>query len=280
MMNLHEMSIEQIMAERKVDQRDAYELRRQATADIQSQGADHSLANRIVDVLKNGSMKDVEELRQALFFKHEDMNASPLEISKAVWSLQKRGLVTFYERKAGKDSLLTRIKLTKSALKDLGIIPTPDHTRPSKVMPSRELKRPSPVGKDMTHPERHPAVAKGGEVERTVDPTRATGKPKPAKKDLMTDVFASYLPIRKSQEPPRSNEKPLTDDEIRREFLTKFPLISEILEKSQKQVSYMEAAKALEGIDDEMSLELMSKVDLTPLEKEIVTLVLEPSGSH
>lgn len=277
MMNLHEMSIEQIMAERKVDQRDAYELRRQATADIQAQGADHSLATRIVDVLKNGSVKDVEELRQALFFKHEDLNASPLEITKAVWSLQKRGMVTFYERKAGKDSLLTRIKLTKNALKDLGIIPTPDHTRPSKVTPSRELKRPSPVGKDMTHPERHPTVAKGGEVERTVDPARATGKPK---KSLMTDVLTPYLPIRRSQDPPRSNEKPLTDEEIRREFSAKFPLISEILERNVKQESYLEAAKALEGIDDEMSLELMSKVDLTPLEREIVALVLESSDRH
>ena len=264
--------VQKIMEERGVTNFRAYKIYRTMMAEHASEGADHSLANRITDVLKNGSVKDIDELRQALFFKHEDMSASPMEITKAIWSLQKRGLVTFYERKNGRDSLLTRIKLTRNAMKDMGIIPTPDHTRPSTVKPSRELKRPSPVGKDMTDPERHHYIAKGGEVERTVDPERADNV---VKARVQAATLPIAIPIKRPAEPPRANEKAPTDEELRREFASQYPLITEILGRASKYQSYVDAAKALEGVDDELALELLGKVDLTPLEKEVIRYVGE-----
>lgn len=263
------MTVEQVMESQHIDMRTAYQLRKEATATVHAEGADTSLSQRILSVLKTSSMKDVDELRQALFFKHEDINATPMDITKAIWSLQKRNMVTFYERKHGSDSLLTRIKLTRNAMSELGVVATPEMVRPSKVQPSRELKRPSPVGKDMTHPERHASVAKGGPVE---------SENKPERKD--PETIPSLVPYGTRPTPPRyaapapapSNVKPSSMNGSARVDITAetYPILASLLAKEQKLEDYALAAAAIEKYDEAAATALLDKVRLTELEKEVL----------
>lgn len=254
------MTVEQIMKERGVPLRQAYKIRREATAEVSAEGADHSLAQRILKILKNGDVKDVEDLRSALFFAHEDLSASNLDITRAVWSLQKRNLVTFYERKSGRDSLITKIKLTRQGMTEMGVLPERHSLKPDKVVPSRELKHPSPVGKDGTDYRRQPSVAPGGPIE--VIPGTPRVAPRPSQGLSAPDWKTSAKP---AGNPPRQNEKP--------EPPKVYPLIDELLARADKRKSYEDAARNLEGVDDEMALELLGKVALTPFEEEVVEYV-------
>ncbi len=252
-----ETTPEELMKELNIHLSDAYSLRRRATAEAESEGASESLSHRILQVLKTGPKKDVAELRQALFFQHGDLEASPMDVSKAIWSLQKRSLVTFYERKQGKDSLLTRIKLTRNGLQEMGVVPTPEFLRPAMVKPSRELKRPSKVGKDMTDEEQHGQKAKGGPVE-ILRNTIQNGEIKP---------------VRLNGDPPRQNEKPQPIVRVHAVNFDDFPIIKDLMGKEDRLEKYEAAAALLEDMEQEIALSLLEKIQLTDLEKEVIRFV-------
>jgi hypothetical protein len=287
---LSEMSVDDIIEKTNMAKTDAYSVRRLASSEINSADADHSLAKRILNVLKNGPAPEVESLRSALFFAYEDLQASNKDITKAIWSLQKRSLVTFYERKAGRDSLLTQIKLTRQGMREMGLAPDHDSTRPGKVKPSRELKRRSPVGKDMTDEIQHGSIANGG-------PVSVVHEGIPVYKEQVIDRAARNLTSPAPRlDPPRQNEKPFIDEgsrdttsphtsastshtSARQHILdthTEYPMIAELLGRGDKQAAFELAAEALEGVDDVTAAALRNRVKpLSPLEAEIVRLVGE-----
>ena len=237
-----DMTVEQIMAEKGVNLRNAYVLRRTALAEVNAEGASHSLAQAILMVLKNGHAKDVSVLREALIFK--DHSASAHDIVKAVWSLQKRGLVTFYEKKSGRDSIISKIKLTPRGEVETGLRVEHDNAKPDHVRGSRELKRRSPVGKDMTDAANHHWVAKGGPVERVI-PERTNG----------------HAPL-------NQNERPY----VAPDPFEGFPQIKAIYERKQQAAKLELAAEALlEAGEETMANEILEKIAFSDLEKEILT---------
>lgn len=279
------LPIDQIQRELSLDQRAAYELRREATAEVMSEGAPESLQGHILKVLKNGTMNGIQDLREALSFM--DVKHSSLEITKAVWGLQKRNMVTFYERKHAGDSILTKIKLTRNGMKEMGVIPSHDHTKPDRVKPSRELKRPSPVGTDYTEAKNQPAKTNGGPIERV-------GAPKPKKPEVIGPVeYAVPETPRYSAEPPLpQNMKPFIDEapatseaqgssveahskdgsaDTHTQYpdLAKYPLMAGLKQKAAKLAAYERAALELDGFDEELALSLLEKIQLTDLEKEV-----------
>ena len=180
-----EMTVEAIMQERGITKVRAYKVPRELSAEANSVGASQSLADKILRILKNAPVKDVSALQQALFFVTEEQHATTNDITRAVWSLQKRNLVTFYERKLMGNSILSQIKLSRNGLRELGVVPSKEHLTPSYVKPSNELKRPSPVGKDMTEAKNQPAVTNGGPVE-TVQSARYPEVIPPVPRDINT----------------------------------------------------------------------------------------------
>lgn len=135
----------------------------------------------------------------------------------------------------------------------------------------------------------HPAVAPGGPIEHI--PARA----EPIRQDVIPTPFMAQAVVttpKPSQEPLPQNEKPRVEPLIEKPveklidkpydidgavWLTNLekdsPLIFALLERAEKRSSYEAAAKALEGVDDEMALELLGKVSMEPLEEELVKYV-------
>lgn len=266
---MNSTTVAEIMRELGVGKSTAYTLRKKATAEALAGGAPESTQQQILDVLKNGPVRDVQELHEALAFKGHHHSAS--DITRSIWSLQKRNLVTFYERKTGGgDSLLTKIKLTRNGMAELGLTKH-DETKPPFVKPTRELKRRSPVGTDYTDAKNHGNKATGDGIE-------VTGRVSPRVPQVIPNVpyvaprDPAPTPTRyAAPEPLHQNEKRLIVETKRN--LGEFPLIAAILGRVDQMAAYEAAAKALEGIDDETALDLLGKVTLTDLEKEIVRYV-------
>lgn len=155
---LHDLSINQIMEVRGVDQRTAYSIRKEATAEVNSSGASESLKAKILAVVRSqGPMNDLEDIRYAI----SPTTATMRDISAAVWALQKQDLVTFYERKHGRDSVITKIKIPRG---------TVNHAAHASARGRH------PAGRDMTDPRNHGPQAEGGEIERS---RMQVAKPKP-----------------------------------------------------------------------------------------------------
>jgi len=283
-----DMTIEQIMRERGVSKYSAYTLRREASADIKSQGASESLKEQIHALITaRGPIKDVETIKAYLSEKHQV--TSNYDISRALWSLKKSGDITFYERKSGKDSILSAIKLTRGVT--------------AKPMRNGASKGHHPVGKDMTDPRNHPIITEGGPVV-----SNATSQPAP--EVVPTPVYVPpvveepVLPRYAKPEPPAQNMKPVTDEEsetpqkpIRSTDAdmgshtqgsssdthtqyrdgdvdkTKFPRIADLMTKEARLAAYEAAAQLLEETDAEMALALLEKIQLTDLEKEVIRFV-------
>lgn len=106
----------------------------------------HSLKDRILVVLANGTCPDILTLSERL---GGSVNIQML--TAAVWSLQKQALVTFKERKAGHNSLLLKIRLVQGV--------THDYRR------SNDSTGRHPIGKDLTDPKNHHWIAQGGPIE-------------------------------------------------------------------------------------------------------------------
>jgi DNA-binding MarR family transcriptional regulator len=144
---LHDLTLEQIMQVRGVEKRAAYALRKEARAEVNSSGASESLKAKILATVRSrGPMNDLEDLRFAI----SPTTATMRDISAAVWALQKQDLVTFYERKHGRDSVITKIKIPRGA-----------STRSHHTSKGRH-----PVGRDMTDPRNHEAQTTGGTIEK------------------------------------------------------------------------------------------------------------------
>lgn len=272
---LAQMDVHELMEKTGVAYTEAFRARKAATAEINSVGASDSLKAQVLTIIKtHGTQPDLLSIQE-----HLDGRPPMIDISKAVWSLQKQGELTFYERKHGKDSVVTQIKLPKG-----------HRAIHHKVGGGKA----GPVGRDMTEARYQPAVAPGGPVEH-IPP-----RPEPIKQDIVpTPVYqapptpvVAPAPRYAAAEPPRQNEKPITDAMLRQEYtprpvngydvdgavwLTKlekdYPMIFGLLERADKRSSYEAAAKTLEGIDDEMALELLGKVSMEPLEEELVRYV-------
>ena len=263
------MTVEQIMEDRGVNKGTAYDLRKQATAEVNSKGASVSLAQEILAILKNGHAKDVDALREALVFK--DHHASPHDIVKAVWSLQKRALVTFYERKSGRDSIITKIKLTPRGEVETGLRAEHDSAKPDRVKGSRELKRRSPVGKDMTDERNQYHVAKAGPAEVIHSDGEVEIRPAtrslPRWEDRTFRNGGETKPDVQPAAPLNQNERPYVPPDP----FEGFPLIKAIYER-KRQATKLEAAaeSLLEAGELDMASEVLEKVQFTDLEKEIL----------
>lgn len=303
---LEQLTADQIMEQYNVSKRKAYELRREATMEIMTTGEQppESLQASILRVLKNGPVNGIGDLNDALRFlgaQHSDM-----EVTKAVWGLQKRAKVTFYERKHGKDSILTKIKLTRRGMQEMGVLPERDHTKPDKVKPSRELKRPSKVGKDFTDEKHHYHTAKAEPAE-IVHPDGTTETREAVRKLPKPDEYPVGPPEEKKVEtprysadpPPPQNMKTFIDEEhvevetggssaeaqgkrMSTDTHTQYPLtvdqaaypyITDVLARADKVIAYEKAALALDGVDEELAVSLLEKIQLTDLEKEVVRFI-------
>lgn len=257
------MPIKEIVNKGGIALTDAYKIRKEAAAELNSEGASESLKTQVLAVVtKHGQQPDLLSIQEQL-----DNHPPMQDISRAVWALQKQGELTFYERKKGRDSILTQIKLPKG------------HSSMVHKTGSGPVKA---VGRDMTEARHQPAIAPGGPIEHI--PARA----EPIKqKTIQGPTYTLVTPAvvtKPSLGPLPQNEKPAppvvvepkkpTYDVDGAVWLTRLekdsPLIFALLERAEKRSSYETAAKALEGIDDEMALELLSKVSLTPLEDEVV----------
>jgi hypothetical protein len=248
----------------------AYKTRKAAMAEVMSNGASTSLAEGILDILKNGPVKEIDELRLALGFKGRHANNH--DVTAAVWSLQKRDLVTFYERKNGHNSVLSQMKLTRRGLQEMGLAPVKDSANPDAVKSSKELKRPSPVGKDMTEAKHHHWIAKGSEIEIE------NGAPKTEPEVIATPAYKPE-DVKLPKE-PNQNEKPerSIDDDLAL-VMRNFKLIPQILEKRTSSTKLEAAAELLiDAGQEEMAQDLMGKATLSPLEKEIADYVQRVSA--
>lgn len=254
MEDLVSMTVDEIMEKTGARKTTAYDLRKAALAEQQSAGANPSLAQEILGILKVGPVNDVQTLREALSFKGH--GASSQDVTRAVWSLQKRALVTFYEKKAGHDSILHKIKLTPRGMGEMGILPDRDDTKPGRVRGSKELKRRSPVGKDMTDPYNQPSVTVGGPVEVINGHTPVQQEVVPATEYKIV----APPPI----SPLNQNEKPETPADPYRGF----PILRHLAERREQASKLEAAAELLIDIDPDTAQALLDKIKLTDIEKE------------
>lgn len=305
----------------------------------------------------------------------------PRELTRVLWDLQKQGEVKFKERKHGRDSVLSDIRLSR------GIDTT--------VFRANESRGRHPVGKDLTDPQHHHWIAKGGPIERIrlpreetpmvatytahgpkpkdnskwldyvdkINPNRvrpilpliAAGIDRPisiqkklgyssaritslvsrgeklgwvTKEKLDNGVrvslteegarLASELfiddgkgrgpsPRRKTDTPtqypaeiitpPTTPAETLIPDAIPTEMiadamglpveppaikfpriidvveLEKYPIISDLMTKEARIAAYEQAAALLEGFDQDLALSLLEKIQLTPLETEVIAFL-------
>lgn len=94
-------------------------------------------------------IRDIDELRELW----GPFPPNPRELTRILWDLQKQGEVKFQEIKAGRDSLLTKIRLSR------GIS--------TAVFRTNESRGRHPIGVDLTDPSAHSHIARGGPIERT-----------------------------------------------------------------------------------------------------------------
>jgi len=241
---LADMSIEEIMQAEGVVKRSAYTLRRKASLEWYGAGADEKMKKKVVAYLtSHGVQPDLERV-------HDLTGGSMDEVSRAVWSLQGDGEVTFYERFIDGKSHISSIKLAAGVRAK----------KPPTIKSTRH-----PVGVDMTDPKNHKAVAVGGPIEVTTltAPTTTT------QYGPRTVVFPEY-----NNQAANNNAAVL---DTPREY-SDFPLIQEILKKKERYDRYVAAAEILstplgENYDDygnEMALRLLENTGLSDLEQEIV----------
>lgn len=266
-MNITSMTIDEIKKQYGVGKTGAYKMRREALAESQPE-ASESLTEEIFRVLKeHGPQDGVAELTQ-----HLSGHPSASQVSASIWSLQKRDLVTFYERKAGNDSVLHKIKISRNGLREAGVEPKHRGHGGSHRSLNGELKGRSPVGVDPTDYRNQPYTAKGGPIERIHTPERREPEIVPSVPyEPPTDKPAARY---SSPEPLPSNMKPETHPtEMVLTSLGGYPMIRSLLERSHQADAYIGAAKLLESVDEEAALELLGKVAFEDLEKEIIAFV-------
>lgn len=277
------MSIDELKA-LGLSQAQAYAARRTATADYRSQGANESVKQKALALITaGGPIRDIDDLRGRW-----GLGApSPYDLTKALWALQKSGDITFYERKQGKDSLLTQIKLPKGTT-------------------HRALKAKSnghhPVGKDMTDPKRHGNTA----VVVSSDPRPAKPTPKVVQ-EIYTQparVPEPATPRYSAASPLPQNTKPFTDEgsdssqdagsasaptEVTRkdgssdthtQYLStlitvdNYPLIFELKHRGARNAALEKAAEALIEVDEIAANQLLERVmRFSDLEKEVIRLL-------
>jgi len=234
---LADMSIEEIMEAENVVRRQAYSLRRRASLERYGAGADEKLKKKVVAYLtSHGVQPDLERV-------HDLTGGSMDEVSRAVWSLQGDGEVTFYERFIDGKSHISNIKLAAGVRAK----------KPPTIKSTRH-----PVGVDMTDPKNHKAVAVGGSIESVrLENTVLVAEGFSTASDVLS--VASDTP---------------------REY-SDFPLIAGILKKKERYDRYVAAAEILstplgENYDDygnEMALKLLENTGLTDLEQEIIRYI-------
>lgn len=143
---LADMSIEEIMEAEHVVKRHAYTLRRKASLERYGAGADEKMKKKVVAYLtSHGAQPDLERV-------HDLTGGSMDAVTRAIWSLQGDGEVTFYERFIDGKSHISSIKLAAGVRAK----------KPPTIKSTRH-----PVGVDMTDPKNHKAVAVGGPIEVT-----------------------------------------------------------------------------------------------------------------
>lgn len=247
---LADMSIEEIMEAEGVVKRSAYTLRRKAALEIKGAGASLAMKKKVMAYLtSHGVQPNLEAL-------HDLTAGSMDEVSRAVWSLQGDGEVTFYERFIDGKSHISSIKLAAGVRAK----------KPPTVKSSRH-----PVGTDMTDPKNHKAVAVGGPIE-SVKLTSIDQNGTPAFEYVLGDDLAVH-------------EVPIVDTP--REY-PDFPLIAEILKKKERYDRYVAAAEILstplgEGFDEygnDVALRLLENTGLTDLEQEIIRYVMSVHEAH
>jgi len=249
---LADMSIEEIMQAEGVVKRSAYTLRRKASLERYGAGADEKMKKKVVAYLtSHGVQPDLERV-------HDLTGGSMDEVSRAVWSLQGDGEVTFYERFIDGKSHISSIKLAAGVRAK----------KPPTIKSTRH-----PVGVDMTDPKNHKAVAVGGPIEVTtlMAPSETTT-------EWTLTNNRSYVEATAAGTTDKTYLAGMTNTP--REY-SDFPLIAEILKKKERYDRYVAAAEILstrlgENYDDygnEMALKLLENTGLTDLEQEIIRYI-------
>lgn len=238
--DLVSMTVDQIMSRYGIGQRGAYDLKKRASSqliDVSSVSQNQKTA--ILEILyRQGGAKNIAMLRS--FMKQSRPDIDPHALVHVVWAMQKDGHVRFRERKnspVGTEGSLERIKLSPSGLAEA------KRRFGAKVAPEpiveRQATAPAPVNQN-----EKPVIGENGVSPHTPGSL------------VRTSARQENTPAQYGLDPER------------------YPLITALMGRSKQIARYTQAARLLED-DEDLALQVLERIRISPIEQEIVQLVSE-----
>jgi len=251
----------------------------------------------------------VRELPPLVYhLRKKGVNTDVHNVAHVLWPLSRENLVTFLERKQGprRTSALTNVRITERGVEKarelLGAPVAASSVGKVHQARAKDSRGRHAVGRDMTDPSQHGSVAVGGPVERIKKENPLDGVPFVILDDeeaaKYREMPSGAPQLHKEPEVEEIKVESTTDGEIAHSGVetppatlpagsvevdntwigvrfdpTGYPQIAAVLAKRDRIERYTKAAELLGDDEAEIAVALLEKVQITPLEAEVIRLI-------